>query len=62
MATGENDIDMLRWAGVGVAMGNAGIQVREAADYVTADIDQDGVYRALCHYGLIESGPLFPGK
>lgn len=59
---GENDIDMLRWAGVGVAMGNAGSQVREAADYVTADIDQDGVYRALCHYGLIENSPLFPGK
>lgn len=50
---GENDVDMLRYAGVGVAMGNADGAVKAAADYVTAHIDQDGIYRALDHYGLL---------
>ena len=50
---GENDVDMLRRAGVGVAMGNAEAAVKAAADYVTADVDQDGIYRALEHYGLL---------
>ncbi len=50
---GENDVDMLRCAGVGVAMGNAEAAVKAAADYVTADVDQDGIYRALEHYGLL---------
>ena len=50
---GENDVDMLRRAGVGVAMGNAEAAAKAAADYVTADVDQDGIYRALEHYGLL---------
>ena len=50
---GETDVDMLRRAGVGVAMGNAEAAVKAAADYVTADVDQDGIYRALEHYGLL---------
>ena len=50
---GENDVDMLRRAGVGVAMGNAEAAVKAAADYVTADVDQDGIYRALEYYGLL---------
>lgn len=51
---GENDIGMLRFAGIGVAMGNAEPEVKEAADYVTSDIDQDGIAKALRHFGLIE--------
>ncbi len=50
---GENDIDMLRFAGIGIAMGNAPSQVKETADYVTDHIDEDGVMRALKHFGLI---------
>ena len=34
---GGNDIDMLKFCGIGVAMGNAGDDVKEAADYVTDD-------------------------
>ncbi|MBO4939168.1 MAG: HAD family hydrolase [Oscillospiraceae bacterium] len=41
------DIDMLQYCGMGVAMGNAPRQVKEAADYVTASNDQEGVYIAL---------------
>jgi len=41
------DVDMLQYCGFGVAMGNAPRQVKEAADYVTASNDQEGVYIAL---------------
>ncbi len=50
---GGNDIDMLRFAGVGVAMGNAGEEVRQAADYVTDDVDHDGIQNALRRFGVI---------
>lgn len=40
---GMNDVDMLRWAGLGIAMGNAPTPVREAADLVTASNNDDGV-------------------
>lgn len=50
---GENDLDMLRFAGIGVAMGNAVKAVKEAADYVTVDIDDDGILKAALHLGLI---------
>ena len=41
------DVDMLQYCGLGVAMGNAPNSVKEAADYVTASNDQEGVYIAL---------------
>ena len=50
---GENDVDMLRYAGIGVAMGNAEPPVKEQADYVTAGVDEDGILLALRHYGLL---------
>lgn len=40
---GRNDTDMLRWAGRGVAMGQAIEEVRAAADAVTGTADEDGV-------------------
>lgn len=39
---GRNDIEMLTWAGRGVAMGQAVEEVRTAADAVTATVDDDG--------------------
>ena len=50
----ENDVEMLSFAGIGVAMGNAQESVKNAADYVTADIDQDGVRQAFIHFGLLQ--------
>ena len=49
VAFGDNDvdIDMLQYCGFGVAMGNAPRQVKEAADYVTASNDEEGIYIAL---------------
>lgn len=40
---GYNDISMIEYAGLGVAMGNAQPAVKEAADYVTATNDEDGL-------------------
>lgn len=39
---GNNDVDMLRWAARGVAMGDADARVREAASESTATIAEDG--------------------
>ena len=39
---GRNDIEMLQWAGRGVAMGQAPDEVKQAADAVTASVEEDG--------------------
>ena len=39
---GHNDIEMLEWAGRGVAMGQAPVQVQDAADDVTETVENDG--------------------
>ncbi len=44
---GRNDIEMLRWAGRGVAMGQAVDEVKAAADHVTDDVTLDGAAREL---------------
>lgn len=49
----ENDLDMFDAVHTAVAMGNAAPRIQAAADYVTADIDEDGIYLALRHLGLI---------
>ena len=41
---------MIRRAAVGVAMGNAADDVKAAADYVTADVDDDGLAKAVMKY------------
>ncbi len=51
---GPNDLDMFKACGTNVAMGNSVPVLKEAADYVTEDIDEDGLYSAFVHYGLIE--------
>lgn len=44
---GLNDIGMLKYAGLSVAMANAYPEVRAAAQYVTASNDEDGVAKAI---------------
>ena len=51
---GENDIPMLKIAGVGVAMGNAKQIVKDSADHVTRSVREDGVCAALRHFGLLD--------
>lgn len=47
---GRNDMEMLRWAGRGVAMGQAPLEVQEAADDVTETVANDGVARELARW------------
>ncbi len=48
-----NDYEIIKTVGTGIAMGNAVPELKEAADYVTADVGDDGVYKACRHFGLI---------
>ncbi|MCK4600854.1 MAG: HAD family phosphatase [Phycisphaerae bacterium] len=59
MAIGDNanDVDMLQWAGIGVAMGNAPAEVRAVADFVTDSHDADGAARAVSEMILKGSPP-----
>lgn len=50
---GGNDTAMLIYAGTGIAMGNAGDDVKEAADYVTSSVDDNGIPAALRHFGIL---------
>lgn len=50
---GPNDFDMLDFARIGVAMGNAREALKEHADYVTTNVNEDGIANALKHLGLI---------
>lgn len=50
---GFNDLDMLQFAGLGIAMGNAVEPVRNVADKVTACVDEDGILCALSELALI---------
>lgn len=52
MAIGDNfnDMDMIRYAGLGVAMGNSPDEVKKCADVVTTSNDEDGVAYAIHTY------------
>lgn len=50
---GENDLEMLSYAGIGVAMGNADERAKACADYVTSEADRGGILSALWHYGIL---------
>ena len=43
----SSDIPFIELAGLGVAMGNAPVEVQSAADYVTASVDQDGIAKVV---------------
>lgn len=51
---GENDVEMLRMAGIGVAVGNAAAVARAAADAVVATNDEDGVAEAVERFALVD--------
>jgi Cof subfamily protein (haloacid dehalogenase superfamily) len=48
-----NDAEMIEACKVGIAMGNADARLKEIANYVTADIGEDGLYKAFAKYGLL---------
>lgn len=50
---GPNDLQMMEYAGISVAMGNARDEVKRLADMVTDHIDEDGILHAFERLGLI---------
>lgn len=53
----DNDIEMLSGVGVGVAMGNADEMVKAIAHHIASTNNNDGIAKALAHYGLVSFGP-----
>lgn len=47
---GDNDVQMLQWAGRGVAMGQAPVAVQDVADDVGETVENDGVAREIARY------------
>lgn len=47
------DIPMLEYCAVGVAMGSGGEEIKSMADYITDDVDKDGLFKGFEHLGLI---------
>ena len=48
-----NDLEMIKHASIGVAMGNAQEELKKHADFITKNIDEDGFEYALKHFNLI---------
>lgn len=50
---GTNDLEMITHAHIGIAMGNACDELKQAADFVTKKVDEDGFAYALRHFNII---------
>ncbi len=49
----QNDIEMLNCVDVGIAMGDAPREVKEVALWTTSTVEEDGVCKAMEHFGLV---------
>ena len=54
---GTNDIELVKMADIGIAMGNAVEPLKLVADFVTKNIEDDGIYYACEQLGLFETAP-----
>lgn len=50
---GENDYDMLRQAGHGIAMGRHVTMLEDVAEFITATVSEEGIFQGLRHFGLV---------
>lgn len=50
---GPNDVEMLQFASIGVAMGNAWEKLKENADDITDEVDKNGIYNSFKKHKLI---------
>lgn len=50
---GGNDVQMLQHVALGIAMGNAGDEAKQASDYITDSVDEDGIMNALKHFRIL---------
>lgn len=49
-----NDVEMLQYVGLGIAMGNSNPELLPFADYVSASVDDGGIRQGLRYAGLVE--------
>ena len=49
----RNDIEMLNCVDVGIAMGDAPEDVKSVASWITSTVEEDGVCKAMGHFGLV---------
>ena len=49
----QNDMDMIEYAGIGIAMGNAEECLKQISDDVTADVDAHGIMKALQKHNIL---------
>lgn len=50
---GGNDVDMLEFVGLGIAVGNGEEHLKQKADFVTKKASEDGIYYVLTKLGII---------
>lgn len=50
---GQNDVDMFGAVGTAIAMANGCDEAKNAADYITDEVDADGIWNALKHFGVL---------
>ncbi len=51
---GTNDYDLLKYAGHGIAMGYHNSALDNVAEFITDTVENEGIFKALVHYGLID--------
>lgn len=52
---GRNDLEMLESVHLGIAMGNAASETKEVSDYITVDVQHDGITYALKEFSFIKN-------
>ena len=52
---GNNDIEMIEYVGLGIAMGTAVKPLKDIADYITTNINENGIKNALEYFNFIDS-------
>ena len=55
----DNDLEMLSGVGMSIAMGNGTSKVKEVAKHTTTSNSQDGIHKALEHFGILASEKVF---
>lgn len=50
---GGNDLTMIEHCSIGIAMGNSNEELKKVANYITDNVDNDGIYKALKHFNII---------
>ena len=55
----DNDLEMLSGVGMSIAMGNGTSRVKEVAKHTTTSNSQDGIHKALEHFGILASEKVF---